>query len=113
VGWFRSDVLRTNSIKVVQNVVVELQYRGAAQSATGRSSSTTQQAIYVGWTGMTSRRAPYSTERAGANKEVDTGVVEIDVSFARMIGLVEGQKVCMFPIKANDSPPSLKLFRLV
>ncbi|KAI1075729.1 AAA-domain-containing protein [Whalleya microplaca] len=86
-----------------QNVVVELKYRVPALSngtsqANGPSSS--QRSIYVGWTGMPSRRkiAPI-VDRDGINgsrgsgKDQEVASVEIDATFAATLGLSDGQKV--------------------
>jgi len=87
-----------NSIKAVQNVVVELQYRSPTASAKG--TQPIQQSIYVGWTGMASQKRPQSPTVRGtvstATKESGSGVVELDESFGRMMGFADGQKVGVF-----------------
>jgi len=77
--------------------VVELQYCSATASAKGTNPQPVQQSIYVGWTGMASQRRSQSTVVRGtastAPKEADSGVVELDAAFARMVGFFDGQKV--------------------
>ena len=79
--------------QVVQNVVVELQYRDfvpnamATKRGNGRS-------VYVGWTGMASTAKPISiADRTGRRAKEELGVVEIDTTFGRMLGLADGQGV--------------------
>ncbi|KAI1381973.1 AAA-domain-containing protein [Hypoxylon crocopeplum] len=87
----------------VQNVVVELNYRvpspanGVAQ-ANGSPSS--QRSLYVGWTGMPSKRkiAPIVdrdgiTSMRGSGRDQEVASVEIDATLAATIGLSDGQKV--------------------
>ncbi|RSM13479.1 hypothetical protein CDV31_005899 [Fusarium ambrosium] len=80
----------------VQNAVVELSFRDAA--STGTSSQ--QRSVFVGWTGMPSKRrtAPPSTRDGfngsrGSSRDQDIQLVELDATFAKTIGLSEGQKV--------------------
>ncbi|KAI9870687.1 MAG: Peroxisome biosynthesis protein pex1, partial [Pleopsidium flavum] len=94
-----------NANTPAQNVIVELQYRQtvpASRSKDGSNNTSQQQSIYVGWTGMPSKRrlAPIvgrdgiSGSRGNtAGREQDLAVVEIDATFGRMIGLAETQKV--------------------
>ncbi|XDG10093.1 hypothetical protein ABKA04_009708 [Annulohypoxylon sp. FPYF3050] len=86
-----------------QNVIVELNYRvplpaNGAPQAIGSPSS--QRSIYVGWTGMPSKRkiAPIvdrdgisGTRGSGRDQEVAS--VEIDATLAGTLGLSDGQKV--------------------
>ena len=62
--------------QAAQNVVVELQYRTQTLASGAVSSVGVQKSIFVGWTGMPSK-----------------STVEIDSTFAKLIGLSEGQKV--------------------
>ncbi|PSN64818.1 AAA-domain-containing protein [Corynespora cassiicola Philippines] len=92
-----------NANAIAQNVVVELSYRqppppGASES----KSAAPQKSVFMGWTGMQSKRrlAPVvsreglSGTRGGpAAREQDVQAVEVDATFARLIGLNEGQKV--------------------
>ncbi|KAI9890006.1 MAG: Peroxisome biosynthesis protein pex1 [Vezdaea aestivalis] len=75
-----------------QNVVVEISYI-ATDSSTG--SNPGKRAIFVGWTGMPSRRRHLSTidrnSNSGASGSEST--VEIDGIFARTVGLTTGQKI--------------------
>ncbi|KAI1098695.1 AAA-domain-containing protein [Jackrogersella minutella] len=86
-----------------QNVIVELNYRvplpaNGSSQANGPSSS--QRSIYVGWTGMPSKRkiAPIvdrdgisGTRGSGRDQEVAS--VEIDATLAATLGLSDSQKV--------------------
>ncbi|KAH7391939.1 peroxisome biosynthesis protein-like protein (PAS1/Peroxin-1) [Pyrenochaeta sp. MPI-SDFR-AT-0127] len=89
-----------NANTVAQNVVVELLYRQSPPSgASDPRTAAPQKSVFVGWTGMQSKRkiAPVVT-RDGlrgsqtANQQ-DLPAVEVDATFARLIGLQEGQKV--------------------
>ena len=91
-------MFQTNPSKVVQNVIIELQYRANVSSTKSSNVPDAQQSVFVGWTGMASqRRAQHSTARAQtrniSSKVQDTEVVEVDATFGRMLGLAEGQKV--------------------
>lgn len=82
--------------QVVQNVVVELQYRDFVPNAmaTKRGNGPSQRFIYVGWTGMASTAKPISiADRTGRRAKEDLGVVEIDATFGRMLGLADGHRV--------------------
>ncbi|KAI1118968.1 P-loop containing nucleoside triphosphate hydrolase protein, partial [Nemania sp. NC0429] len=81
-----------------QNVVVELNYRVAPTSeGPGQPNSpSNQRSIYVGWTGMPSKRKLVPiVDRDGINNGRDREVssVEIDATLAATLGLSEGQKV--------------------
>ncbi|GAB1310823.1 Peroxisome biosynthesis protein pex1 [Madurella fahalii] len=84
-----------------QNVVVELSYRVSSASAgsNGTASAPSTKAIYVGWTGMPSKRrvAPI-VGRDGINgargaRDQEVSLVEIDATLAATVGLRDGQKV--------------------
>src|SRR5436305_144034 len=64
--------------QAAQNVVVELQYRTQTLASGAVSSAGIQKSIYVGWTGLPSK-----------------STVEIDATFAKLVGLSEGQKVAI------------------
>ncbi|KIX07058.1 uncharacterized protein Z518_05035 [Rhinocladiella mackenziei CBS 650.93] len=92
--------LISNTNIPAQNVVVELQYRSPTLSSSAISSGNTagfQRSAYVGWTGMPSRTRPasiISNDRARpGSREQDVPMVEIDATFAKLLGLSEGQKV--------------------
>ncbi|KAK2073516.1 hypothetical protein P8C59_007797 [Phyllachora maydis] len=108
--------LLVNANSVAQNVVVELSYHRVVGHGHGHghghAQSTTPASVYVGWTGMPSKRklAPvvgrhgllhgYSingSSRVGSGRErdhdVDLALVEIDAKFAATLGLQDGQKV--------------------
>ncbi|CAK7264883.1 Peroxisome biosynthesis protein pex1 [Sporothrix epigloea] len=92
----------------IQNVVIELGFRAPAAprpDSTGPSPSV-QSSIFVGWTGMPSRRKMASlvgrdsitggtrgSSRGGAGSDQEIAVVEIDATFAHTLGLYDGQKV--------------------
>ncbi|KAH9860414.1 hypothetical protein J1614_011745 [Plenodomus biglobosus] len=89
-----------NANTVAQNVVVELTYRQPAPpGASDARAAAPQKSVFVGWTGMQSKRrlAPVVTRdglRASpAASQQDLPAVEVDATFARLIGLQEGQKV--------------------
>ncbi|KAJ0108525.1 Peroxisome biosynthesis protein PAS1 [Diaporthe amygdali] len=81
----------------VQNVIVELSYRDA--SPTDKSSAPApQKSIYLGWTGMPSKKKIASiVGRDGLGgsglREQDVPLVELDPTLANTLGLHEGQKV--------------------
>ncbi|KAI0974308.1 P-loop containing nucleoside triphosphate hydrolase protein [Xylaria arbuscula] len=82
----------------VQNVVVELNYRVApTPDSSGQSSSSpNQRSIYVGWTGMPSKRKLVPiVDRDGISNGRDREVssVELDATLAATVGLSEGHKV--------------------
>ncbi|KAI0841874.1 AAA-domain-containing protein [Hypoxylon sp. FL0890] len=86
-----------------QNVIVELNYRvpsPANGSSQANGSTSSQRSIYVGWTGMPSKRkiAPIvdrdgisGTRGSGRDQEVAS--VEMDATLAATLGLLDGQKV--------------------
>ncbi|KAF3061800.1 Peroxisome biosynthesis protein PAS1 [Daldinia childiae] len=85
-----------------QNVVVELNYRVPlpANGSPQTNGSSSQRSLYVGWTGMPSKRKIASivdrdgiigTRGSGRDQEVAS--VEIDATLARTLGLPDGQKV--------------------
>ncbi|KAK7431079.1 Peroxisome biosynthesis protein pex1 [Neonectria magnoliae] len=80
-----------------QNVIVELAFRDA--SSTGASSQ--PRSVFVGWTGMPSKRrtGPPPVGRDGLNsmrgssRDQEVQLVELDSTLAKTLGLSEGQKV--------------------
>ncbi|KAF4968056.1 hypothetical protein FSARC_4474 [Fusarium sarcochroum] len=78
-----------------QNVIVELSYR--EPSSTGSGSQ--QRSIFVGWTGMPSKRrsAPPGTREglngSRASRDSEVQLVELDATLSKTLGLSEGQKV--------------------
>jgi len=97
----RVHLMLTSTLQPAQNVVVELQYRSQALSSSSVSSGNAagfQRSVYVGWTGMPSRTRPASVinndrSRPGSSREQDVQLLEIDGTFAKVVGLTEGQKV--------------------
>ncbi len=93
----------SNANTAAQNVVIELQYKTKALSSgthAGENGAGFQKSIYVGWTGMPSRRRPAlgmnKTGYANGAREQEISPVEIDDKFAGLLGLIEGQKVGIF-----------------
>jgi len=94
-----------NANTPAQNVIVELQYRQpspTSRTKDGGNGASQQRSLYVGWTGMPSKRklAPIvgregitGSKGNTAGREPEVAVVEIDATFGRMIGLAESQKV--------------------
>ena len=85
-----------DALQAAQNVIIELQYKDSASKGSGITNG--QRSVYVGWTGMPSKRKAVSaisrgSVRGGAGREPEGNVVEIDATFGRTLGLVEGQKV--------------------
>ena len=81
--------------QVVQNVIIELQYKDSSTiQVSKRPSGASQRSVYVGWTGMasTAKSTPV-TDRSGRRPKEEVGVLEIDAVFGRVLGLVDGQKV--------------------
>ncbi|KAK4173645.1 putative PEX1 peroxisomal biogenesis factor 1 [Triangularia setosa] len=82
-----------------QNVIVELTYRVPAPHGSGATSTSSTKSIYLGWTGMPSKRrvAPIvdrngiNSSRGGRDQEVP--LVEIDATLAATVGLKDGQRV--------------------
>ncbi|EAW13890.1 AAA family ATPase peroxin 1 [Aspergillus clavatus NRRL 1] len=90
--------LLVNANAPAQNVIVELQYRSSSVKANG---SPAQRSCYLGWTGMPSKRklAPVVDRNGisgGSSREQDISTVEVDTTFARVLGLAEGQKVGIY-----------------
>ncbi|KIW01725.1 uncharacterized protein PV09_06902 [Verruconis gallopava] len=97
----------TNANAIAQNVVVELSYREAvprSTSAADKPPPSTSKSVFVGWTGMQSKRrlAPIVTRdgisgtrgsAAGTAREQEVPLVELDSTFARLLGVTDGQKV--------------------
>jgi peroxin-1 len=81
----------------VQNVVVELSYRDASPAEKSPAPSA-QKSVYLGWTGMPSKKKIASiVGRDGMGgsglREQDVPLVELDPTLANTLGLHEGQKV--------------------
>src|SRR5689334_11381064 len=93
----------SNANTIAQNVVVELIYRpNLPPSSEKDKSQSSSRSVFVGWTGMQSKRkiAPVVTRdgiaggRGGTvGREQDVAVVEVDATFARLIGLADTSKV--------------------
>lgn len=90
--------IKTDCYKPAQNVIVELNYRDA-KSTNGTSSGPQQQSVFVGWTGMPSKRRTASlVGREGINgmrasREQEVQLVELDATLAKTLGISEGQRV--------------------
>lgn len=79
-----------------QNVIIEFQFKSTSNKANGAPP---QRSCYLGWTGMPSKRklAPVVARDGGFSREQEISTVEIDTTFGRLLGLTEGQKVCIDP----------------
>ncbi|KAF1836621.1 peroxisome biosynthesis protein-like protein (PAS1/Peroxin-1) [Decorospora gaudefroyi] len=89
-----------NANTVAQNVVVELSYRQPPPAgASDNKNAPPHKSVFVGWTGMQSKRriAPLvgrdGLKGSPAVSQQELPAVEVDATFARLIGLQEGQKV--------------------
>ncbi|KAK4132320.1 AAA-domain-containing protein, partial [Trichocladium antarcticum] len=83
-----------------QNVVVELSYRvPATPGPNGPGAAPSTKSIYVGWTGMSSKRriAPMvgrdGISGARGSRDQEVALVELDATLAAAVGLTDGQKV--------------------
>ncbi|KAL2016530.1 hypothetical protein VTK56DRAFT_3424 [Thermocarpiscus australiensis] len=85
-----------------QNVVVELSYRvstPAPAGSNGPGAATSSKSVYVGWTGMPSKRrvAPIvgrdGINAARGSRDQEVPLVEMDATLAATVGLKDGQKV--------------------
>lgn len=95
--------------QVAQNVVVELNYRQATPrtaDTADKAPTSTPKSIFVGWTGMQSKRKLASlvgrdgiagSRGAVVGREQEVAVVEMDATFARLLGVAEGQKARSAP----------------
>ncbi|KAI9167013.1 Peroxisome biosynthesis protein PAS1 [Paramyrothecium foliicola] len=88
----------TRLLQPAQNVVVELSFRAAPSTQT--STKNQQRSVYLGWTGMPSKRraaAPLGRDGAtgsrGFSRDQEVQSVEIDATLARVLELSEAQKV--------------------
>ena len=92
-----SENQETDAFKAAQDIIVEFQYRSPTRDANGATRESKLAAIYLGWTGLPSKRKKSSiglkngSSRSGSQDGEST--VEIDVVFARNLGMIEGQKV--------------------
>ncbi|KAB8302066.1 hypothetical protein EYC80_005517 [Monilinia laxa] len=93
--------LLVNINALAQNVIIELNYRlPPPQGPNQANGAPSQRSIFVGWTGMQSKRkiAPIVgrdgiSGARGSGREQEVQVVEIDATFARTLGISDGQKV--------------------
>ncbi|KZF26815.1 peroxisome biosynthesis protein PAS1 [Xylona heveae TC161] len=91
-----------NANTAAQNVIVELSFRQQTGRTGAAETSSQQRSVYVGWTGMPSKRkaAPVITRdglaggrHSGSVRDQDIALVEIDATLGRLLGLEDGQKV--------------------
>ncbi|KAF2657302.1 AAA-domain-containing protein [Lophiostoma macrostomum CBS 122681] len=92
-----------NANAIAQNVVVELSYRQPTPpSVSEPKTPSPHKSVFLGWTGMQSKRrlAPVvsrdglsGTRGTATARDQDVQAVEVDTTFARLIGLNDGQKV--------------------
>ncbi|KAF7544439.1 hypothetical protein G7046_g9786 [Stylonectria norvegica] len=91
--------LLVNVNTAVQNVIIELSYRETSSKAT-TGTSPQQRSVFVGWTGMPSKRRtapPVGRDgingTRGSSRDQDVQLVELDATLAKTLGLSEGQRV--------------------
>lgn len=91
-----------NSNTLAQNVVVELSWRQAQQQASAAQAQrdakqkppSVQRSVFLGWTGMGSQRKEGGLVGRDGVKSGGSGeTVEVDATFARLVGLADGTKV--------------------
>ncbi|KAF2499179.1 AAA-domain-containing protein [Lophium mytilinum] len=92
-----------NANTIAQNVVLELNYRQPPPpGADAKGTSPVQKSVFAGWTGMQSKRKLASvvgrdglsgSRGSAVSRDQDVAVVEVDATYGRLLGLVEGQKV--------------------
>jgi peroxin-1 len=92
-------------IQVAQNVVVELNYRQPTPRTVDnadKAPTSATKSIFVGWTGMQSKRKLASlvgregiagSRGTAVGREQEVALVELDATFARLLGITEGTKV--------------------
>ncbi|KAF2434973.1 AAA-domain-containing protein [Tothia fuscella] len=96
----------TNANTVAQNVVIELSYRQPlprTPDSTEKTPGSIPKSIFVGWTGMQSKRKlagvvgrdgiAGSRGNSQGLRDQDVQVVELDATFARLLGISDGMKV--------------------
>ena len=84
-----------NIAKPAQNLIVELQVLSPRSSRQG-ASDPSKHSVFVGWTGVSSRRrpnAPYPSGSISSKPGPVSNFIEIDSAFARVLEIAEGQKV--------------------
>ena len=104
----------SNFNTAAQNVIVEV---SPARGAPGTPSSSSlsgqfQRPIFLGWTGLPSRRKASSLAAAGRDagfsrggygaQALDVPLIEMDVTLGRALGLVDGQRVS---VSVHAEPP--------
>lgn len=92
-----------NSNTILQNVIVELNYRVSAPPSqdSKQKPASVSKSVFLGWTGMQSQakmapivgRDGLASARAGGRQEQEVPTVEVDATFGRLLGLSEGMKV--------------------
>ncbi|KAH7328751.1 P-loop containing nucleoside triphosphate hydrolase protein [Stachybotrys elegans] len=99
--------LLVNADAVVQNVVVELTYRPS--SGTQSAAKPQKRSIFMGWTGMPSRRKTAAlvgrdsiSSSRGSMRDQEVQVVEIDATLAKALELSDGQKLT---VAVHVDPP--------
>ncbi|KAI4241876.1 MAG: hypothetical protein L6R40_004275 [Gallowayella cf. fulva] len=88
------SILEASDISA-QDVVVEILVKDSATP--NKEGKAAQRSIFVGWSGMPTvrRSTPLPagrSERGLTARETETASVEIDTTFARMLGLADGQR---------------------
>ncbi|KAJ5907501.1 hypothetical protein N7495_000183 [Penicillium taxi] len=90
--------LLVNANTPAQNVVIELEFKSPPGKANGAPP---QRSCFLGWTGMPSKRrlAPVVSRDGinnGSSREQEISTVELDTTFGRLLGLVDGQRVGLY-----------------
>ena len=97
-GPYAAIARNANIRQAAQNVVVELEFPMPSEPKSGQKQGNASKSIYVGWTGFSSHRRgarppnDSSAARYGTSAE-SQGIVEIDATFGRILGLSEYLKV--------------------
>lgn len=96
--------LLNNINAIVQNVVVEVQFKqNTLPAVDGKDKpSTATKSVFLGWTGMQSQTRRSLPSISGRTRE-ESPVVEIDTTFGRLVGLSDGAKVSLPNTKAGVS----------
>ena len=89
--------LLLNLNAVVQNVVVELNFKPPSPSAPDGKSrpAGSPQSVFLGWTGMRSQTRTGSLIRrdGSGRQDQEVPIVEVDSTYGKLLGLTEGTKV--------------------
>ncbi|QIW99890.1 hypothetical protein AMS68_005408 [Peltaster fructicola] len=86
--------LLTNVNAVVQNVIIEIQFKQALPAAASArdKANVAPKSVFFGWTGMQSQTRRSLPSTSGRQLQ-DGPTVEIDATFGKLVGLTDGAKV--------------------